>query len=108
MRLIDADELLDLYSGKTLDDTFVPVPVIRQNIKDMTTVQPKKGKWLTKEYGYGDPDAGIEDSWFTRQAESGDCAYCSECGSYAGLDGSEEYVLSNFCPNCGAEMEEEK
>ena len=38
MRLIDADELLDLYSGKRLDDTFVPVPVIRQNIKDMPTI----------------------------------------------------------------------
>ena len=49
MRLIDADELLDLYSGKRLDDTFVPVPVIRQNIKDMPTVQAKKGKWILVE-----------------------------------------------------------
>lgn len=46
MRLIDADELLDLYSGKRLDDTFVPVPVIRQNIKDMPTVQPSTG-WIS-------------------------------------------------------------
>ena len=63
------------------------------------------GKWITQEYMYGDPDVGTEDMWVERLAEYGDCAYCSECGGYAGLDGSEEYVLSNYCPHCGAKME---
>ena len=62
------------------------------------------GRWITKEYFYGDPGVGTEDMWVERLAEYGDCAYCSECGGYAGLDGAEEYKLSNFCPNCGADM----
>ena len=42
-RLIDADELLELYEiGEELEEyagvLSVPIPVIRQNIKDMPTV----------------------------------------------------------------------
>lgn len=43
MRLIDADELLELYEmGKEFEDyakaLSVPIPVIQQNIKDMPTI----------------------------------------------------------------------
>lgn len=31
--------------------------------------------------------------------------HCSECLHTALLDGGEEYVLSNFCPHCGAKMD---
>ncbi len=34
--------------------------------------------------------------------------YCSLCGNYALLDGKEDYVPSNFCPNCGARMDGER
>lgn len=90
MRLINADELLDLYSGKRLDDTFVPVPVIRQNIKDMPTVQSKKGKW-------------IKDRLVSTSGGSYGVYRCSLC-SRAYQDVGYGF---NYCPNCGAEMEEE-
>ena len=43
MRLIDADALMELYDmGKELEEyaevLSVPIPVIRQNIKDMPTI----------------------------------------------------------------------
>lgn len=43
MRLIDANELLELYDiGEELEEyagvLSVPIPVIRQNIKDMPTI----------------------------------------------------------------------
>lgn len=62
------------------------------------------GRWLTKEYMYGDPFSGIPDKWIEKVAEYGDCAYCSECAGYAKFDATEEYALTPFCPNCGADM----
>lgn len=55
--------------------------VIRETLKD---AQPerKTGKWITQQFG----------SW----------AECSECHELYGIPIS----LSNFCPNCGAKMEE--
>lgn len=66
-----------------------------------------RGIWLTQEYMYGDTDVGIEDSWIERRAEYGDAAYCSICGKNAKLDGAEEYALTDYCPNCGADMRTE-
>lgn len=31
--------------------------------------------------------------------------FCSECIQNALLNGAEEYVDSNYCPNCGAKMD---
>lgn len=47
MRLINADELMELYENTpdcNIDDCSVPIPVIRQNILDMPTVNPYK--WI--------------------------------------------------------------
>lgn len=30
---------------------------------------------------------------------------CSECGKFAVFDCNDEYVLSDFCPQCGAKMD---
>ncbi len=32
--------------------------------------------------------------------------YCSKCGNDAIINSYERYVLSDFCPNCGARMDE--
>jgi hypothetical protein len=50
MRLIDADKLMELYEntlGCNIDDCSVPIPVIRQNILDMSTVAPYE--WISVE-----------------------------------------------------------
>lgn len=67
-----------------------------------------RGKWLAIEYMYGDPNVGIEDMWVERIAEQSDhYAYCSICGNDAGFNGEGSLILSNFCPNCGADMGED-
>ena len=64
-----------------------------------------RGIWLTKEYMYGEPDAGISDMWIDRRAEQSDYyAYCSNCGKDAGYNNSGDIILSDYCPNCGADM----
>lgn len=52
-----------------------------------TTVKPKTGRWIKKE----------ERVWYWYE--------CSECGE-SPLFRNGERVLSDYCPNCGARMEE--
>ena len=50
MRLIDADELMKCYCnehGCNIDDFSVPIPMIRQNILDMETLNPYE--WISVE-----------------------------------------------------------
>ncbi len=50
MRLIDADELIQLYDNTpelNIDNYSVPIPVIRQNVLDMPTVNPYE--WISVE-----------------------------------------------------------
>ena len=74
---------------------------------DLPDVQPVvHGKWLTKEYMYGDPDTGTEDKWVERLAEQSDYfAYCSECDKGAGYDSDQSVILSEYCQHCGAKMD---
>lgn len=68
----------------------------------------RHGRWLSKEYMYGDPDVGVSDMWIDRIAEQSDYyAYCSECGKDAGYNNDGELILSSYCPNCGALMDKE-
>lgn len=63
------------------------------------------GMWLSKEYMYGDPSTGTSDMWVERAAEDSDyCAYCSVCGKYAPYSSEANLILSDYCPNCGADM----
>ena len=73
-----------------------------QNIPAADVREVRHGEWVTQEYQYG--EHGESDKWVEKPAEYGDCAYCSLCLANAGLNGAEEYVLSNYCPNCGADM----
>ena len=73
-------------------------------------IQPvKHGKWLSKEYMYGNPNFGIEDMLIDRLAEQSDgYAYCYICGKYAGYTAGGNLILSNYCSNCGAKMDNEQ
>ena len=54
----------------------------------------KKGKWIrTPEY-CGDNVSGFIDNHFS----------CSECKKEAEINPWGFYILSDFCPNCGADM----
>lgn len=69
-------------------------------------VEVRHGRWLSKEYMYGDPDVGVEDGWVERLAEQSDYyAYCSVCGKDAEYNGEGSLVLSDYCPSCGAKMD---
>jgi len=39
--------------------------------------------------------------------ENTDCWHCSDCLHPVLLNGAEEYVFLNYCPFCGAQMDEE-
>ncbi len=48
MRLIDADKLMELYENPpdlSIDNYSVPISVIRQNIMDMSTINPYE--WIS-------------------------------------------------------------
>lgn len=95
MRLIDADALLELYSSgiPEFDAMAVPIPVIRQNIAAMPTVDASPvvhGRWITTVYTTTSKRGRIISS---KEFE------CSKCGYSNGRK------QSNYCPNCGAKMD---
>jgi len=65
---------------------------IRKAIKEVPSAQPerKKGKWI---HDGEDIPHGVD--WM----------HCSVCGR---RDPHVPAAMTNFCPNCGAEMEDEK
>lgn len=78
MRLINADALKDSIKkncGVYFDGTYDNRRICAL-IDNIPTVYPKQGEWKLDSLG----------------------AYCSECGSHPDYS-------SNFCPNCGADMQ---
>lgn len=91
MRLIDSDALLELYAD-TEQINFavynVPVPVVRQNILDMPTIEAepvRHGRWVKR----------------------GQDIFCSECDEESGYTWAGASRYSEYCPNCGAKMDKE-
>ena len=93
MRLINADELSirEDNCGCSFD-----ARAIIDNAPTVEAVPVRRGKWVQKKEWH----LGRWVSWFE----------CSECGEHD--DNSDMYDmmpfcnLSNFCPNCGADMRE--
>lgn len=84
MRLIDGDEFL-----KKFDHAPLIQDAMRKSFDHMPTIEPrKKGKWIR-----------INNEPFA------DTFKCSECGQEP-LIYDFERCLSNYCPNCGADMRE--
>lgn len=100
MRLINADALLDFLDvGHLRPPTEICFSEIMiKNIIDMMptvdAVPVRNGKWL-----YGESESGH------------DGYYCSQCGEHIRWRYGEEnidFIRSyNYCPNCGARMDEE-
>ena len=74
-------------------DYMFNITSIRNFIKEEPEVE-KKGKW---EY-HSNPAIGINP----------EDAYCSCCGFHVDTTGDIDFDEYNFCPNCGARMEEEE
>ncbi len=87
MRLINADELMELYDG--CDGLSVPIAVVQQNIKDATTIDAepvRHGRWIERKSFHA--DGGV----------SAKCSVCKNDVQYLGNP-------LNYCPNCGAKMD---
>ena len=81
-----------------------PTSLIKAMIDDVPIADVREihhGVWMTKTYI---EDSKNGDYWKEVEAERGDCGYCSLCRAYGNLDGAEDFGLSNYCGNCGAEM----
>lgn len=101
-RYIDADKLQETVYKR------VNNPATRGWLNSLINEQPtadvkevKHGEWLVTAFLSDSDDVVI----IPFKEHQHDDPYCSICGKYALLNGGEEYVISNFCPSCGARMD---
>lgn len=100
MRTIDADKLKQHFAwwhegGEEADRQ---AEIFEQIIDAQPTIQPKKGKW--KEQAIENVKAaGIEEVQIAK---------CSACGLYHTTPYMYYFSDYNYCPNCGARMEEQE
>lgn len=98
------NNLAKSYFACVLDDLIHAEDAVNA-VPAADVVKVRRGRWLTKEYMYGDPNVGIEDMWIDRLAEQSDYyAYCSICNKDAEYNAEGSLILSDYCPNCGARM----
>lgn len=86
MRLIDADKVMKLIPTEEYN-ARVAIAIAIANAPTVDAVEVKHGHWIYREYGYP-----LAHNFYT----------CSVCGSSRGLN------IDNYCPHCGAKMDEEK
>lgn len=79
----------DWYVEQGNDEAGRGVAQCQRVIYELPSAERPKGKWIA-----------IHDDVFA------DTYRCSECGKQPIIEW--DYVLSNFCPNCGADMREVK
>ena len=86
-RAIDADALIDYLQIMPVDLGYREVDDIEEYVRSMPTIEPqrKKGKWEI----------------YVISMLDGEGCRCTECGF-------EGVPYWDYCPNCGAEMTEEK
>lgn len=84
--LISRQDVIDIIMGDGLYcDTYADKVYSAERIKSIPTVEPKRGKWI--EHNPHTWGLGI-------------VFECSECGEKVDCE------TCNYCPNCGARMEE--
>lgn len=93
MRPIDADELIEIAHRIRLDSR----ERIEQMIESAPTVDPvKHGYWIS-----------VSQTKFEKMFFNSRVFKCSICGNYLDFDGvNAGRGSANFCPNCGAKMDE--
>lgn len=98
--LISRNEALALIESmmETYWDRKQILSIVRNNIEKLPSAEPKKGRWIEKEV-FDNPSAVI-DEWQSAQ--------CSACGLYHTTPYMYFFDNFNFCPNCGAKMEDNK
>ena len=92
MRLIDADALKE----KCPSNLGAPLWLI----DEMPTIEPKRGKWIPHDFEsyipiHENANGGVDIHKYTGYT-------CSLCGYKVGTK------QSNYCPNCGAKMDERR
>lgn len=100
MRLIDADALIK-WLNDTYCDTSKRLWNYNQHVMAMDMIDILENYPTIEERKHG--------CWVTGENEDdGDFIIkCSICGKRAPTDGDYRYYLSNYCPHCGATMDEE-
>ena len=100
-----AIEAINSHFGFNIEEEYGSA--VQEVINGLPSAQPerKKGRWIPVDSysAFG----GDEATWM---AHGNPVAfyYCSECKeqAYAGEDG--ESLLTDYCPNCGADMRDEQ
>ena len=93
--LVDRRVAIDDLHGKDPSQVWYTVDV-EVWVNALPSVQPerKKGQWERHNTYHGDDTSGyIDPDW-----------RCSECGRRANVNEWFMYDLTDFCPNCGADM----
>lgn len=97
MRLIDADSLIA---------TLQLLDCETNNMKEKSIVEFVLHKVLPKIIN-DEPTADAQPvkcgRWYYDNAR--DQCFCTECGNYTYIDKSGNEIISNYCPDCGAKME---
>lgn len=94
MRLIDADKIQWRREYVSDDNMMMEHVVSKGDVDVMPTIDPvKHGHWIYEPYELND----------TREE-------CSVCNYHRILLGGrpKDYTAPNYCPDCGAKMDEEK
>lgn len=67
---------------------------VQEVINGLPSAERKRGKWIKMPEFCGDDVSGFIDNHFR----------CSECWREAEINSWGFYILSDFCPHCGADM----
>lgn len=97
MRLIDADAFVDEARSRIdMQDMYLPIHIKDMVLDEMPIVDAlpvRHGEWLPIHHYIAGHEVVLG-------------YICSECGNGA-LNAEGEDFLTDFCPNCGARMDEE-
>ena len=102
MRLIDKDALIEEAESGGWDVDIKELQMILKYVPTIDAVPVVRGEWVVDECDSTDDVPSY--SWI--------CFHCSECSTDYGLEEGQygwyrcDKIPYNYCPNCGAKMED--